>query len=169
MLLILVSFRDGLNGLLSRAKSLRGRVLGIDFELDANTATEVLEELIRSAIQELTSDQRQLFLYICQNPDVRNNTICAGPLQFKVKPRPRTVLHWDLRDLRATNLIRVLERGSLRENVHIVPTAFGSLVQKTFLKENFDPSYIEGYLRNRAQASSPRDQPDARRDQPDAQ
>jgi len=150
----------GLTAFLSRTNALKV-YLGENrsFEFSAPVASEVLQKIadeIKTALARLSDDQTELFLFIIQNSEVRRETLANGPLKF-ARVRPRTVLHWDLRDLRDIGLARPAETGRWEEVKHPMITPFGELAYTIFFEgRNYNATYIEHYLSERAHQSSAR-------------
>lgn len=129
------------------------------FKFSGSKASGVLQRMadeVKTALAHLTDDQAELFLYLAQNPQVRRQTLGEGPLKFS-RVRPRTVLHWDLRDLRANGLARPDEAGHWGESIHPAITPFGELAHTLFFEgRQYDAHHIEQYLADRAHQPSSR-------------
>jgi hypothetical protein len=155
LLLFAAAFRDGLlslfetlNRLASRAKTLtigsKDRALTVDIDVAAG----VLEELVAAAVEDLTPEQKNLFLFICENVDVKVRSLGDGPLKFEmIDPPPRSILHEDLRAIRDFNLIRGMPRRRFLAESHIDITPFGTLVRKITSFGSFDKVAFAEYLK----------------------
>jgi hypothetical protein len=154
------SIFDGLTAFLSRTAEMEIS-LGPNrsFKFSGPKASDFLQKMadeVKTSLARLTEDQAELFLYIAQDPEARRQTLGEGPLKFS-RVRPRTILHWDLRDLRDIGLTRPDETGSWREAVHPTITPFGELAHTLFFEgRKFNAGYIEHYLAGRAHQPSPR-------------
>jgi hypothetical protein len=152
------SMFDGIKAFLSRTAELEVSLgLNRSFKFSGPKASDFLQKMadeVKAALARLTDDQAELFLYLTQNSQVRRQTLGEGPLKFS-RVRPRTVLHWDLRDLRDIGLARPDETGSWREAVHPAITPFGELAHTLFFEgRQYDTRYIEQYLSERAHQPS---------------
>jgi len=171
LLVAAILFQDSLRSLFASLNTFLSRTAELEvslgenrsFKFSAPVASEVLQKMadeVKAALSRLTDDQAELFLYIAQSPDVRHETLGNGPLQFR-RARPRTVLHWDLRDLRDIGLARPAETGSWREAAHPSVTPFGELAVGIFFPDRkYNAEHIERYLRERGQQPSERQRGD---------
>ena len=111
LLLFVVVFRKSINTILSTVDRLASRAKAVTIQvagetaltLDIDVMSGVLQDMVTSAVVDLTPEQKQLFLFICRDEVVKEKTLEDGPLKFKVIPRPRSNLHEDLRGLRDFN------------------------------------------------------------------